>query len=326
MANAFKFTAAQPAGVAARLVAEDAFLSALISRDGLNSLDSQPGKARTANTGRSVDIPVPTALVAHDRDIDDKTTALLKDEITESFVTVTLGKRAYSNVWTSDGDRDLDLASFADQILAPQAAAVVDKIEHEVSGALNGITLDTSIAWDAAHPEKTFTAIRKALRLRGVPQTGLQTVVGVNVYAALLDANLIVDASQSGSTEALREGNIGRLRGFNVVESTRVDDDEIVAFHRDAFTLVTRPNSVPAGASFGSTITHAGFSLRHIRDYDSQHTADYSLVDTMFGVATLPLFKITRDYTANSGAGSATVTQVAGGAAFRMSISDTEPA
>jgi hypothetical protein len=326
MANTFKFTAAQAAGVAARLVSEDAFLSALISRNGLDALGSKPGVARTKGQGRTVDIPVPTALIAHDRDLDDKTTALIKDEITETTIAVTLGAKAYNNVWLSDEDKDLDLASFSDQVLAPQAAAVVDRIEREVADALNAITLDTTIAWDEAAPEKTFTQIRKALRLRGVPQTGLQVVVGVNVYAALLDAKAITDASESGSTAALRDGNVGRVRGFNVVESTRVDDDEIVAFHRDAFTLVTRPNTVPAEASFGATINHQGFSLRHIREYDSQHTASYSLVDTLFGVASLPLFRITRDYAANSGAGAATVSQVTGGAAFRMSIADTEPA
>lgn len=326
MADAFKFTAAEAAGVLARLVSEDAFLSALVSRDGLDSLASQPGKSRTSGNGRSVDIPVPTALVAHSRDLDDKTTALIKDEIQESYVTVSLGGKAYSNVWTSDEARDLDLASFAAQVLGPQAEAIIEYFENAVATQLNAITLDTSVPWDETAPEKTLTQVRKVLRKRGVPQTGLQMVAGVDVYAALLDAKAITDASQSASTSALREGNVGKVRGFNVVESTRVADDEIIAFHRDAFTLVTRPNSVPAGAAFGTTINHKGYALRHIRDYDSQHTADYSLVDSLYGVAALPLFKIDRDYTANSGAGAATVSQVAGGAAFRMSISDTEPA
>lgn len=314
MANDF-YTANQVAEVGLKLAEEDAFLSALVSREIVNPL-AGGGK------GRTVDVKVPTALIAHERGIDDKTTALLKDELSETTVPVTLGTRAYSNVWLSDGDLSLDLRDFSAQVLAPQIDAVTDFVENEVADALNAITLDTSIAWDPADPVPTFTAIRKLLRKRGVPQTGLQVVVGVDVYAALLDAKAITDNSESGSTAALREGNVGRIRGFNIVESTRVADDQIVAFHRSAFTLVVRPPVVSPGASFGTTLTSRGFGLRYIRDYDSQHTADYSLVDTMLGVAAMPLYRVTRNY----GASTASVSSVTGGGAFRMSISDTEPA
>lgn len=284
------FEPQQAADVAANLVGQDAFLSALVSRDLEQNLLGGGKK------GRSVDVKVPSALIAHDRSIDDKTTGIILDELSEATESITLGTHAYSAVGLSEQDLHYEIEDFSKQVLRPQGEAVADYIENMVEDAFRGIAEDESIAWDETNPVPTFTAIRKALRRRGVPQTGLNVVVGVDVYAALLDAKAIDDASQSGSTAALRDGNIGRIRGFNIVESTRVGDGEIVAFHKNAFTLAVRAPLVPAGASFGSTSSAGGFPLRWLRDYDVRHTADLSLLSTFAGIAKMPLYRIERTY------------------------------
>lgn len=308
------YTPDQVARVAVAMAVEDSYLGALINRNFENDLLGGGGKGRTVN------VRVPAALIARSRDID-ATSAIVLDSIAETTVPITLGEHLYSAVGMTEGDINLDLENFSAQVLAPQVAAVVDAVEEEVAAALRAITLDTSVAWDANAPVKTFTEIRRLMRVRGVPATGLNVVVGTNVYAALLDANAITDAAASGSTEALREGNVGKLRGFTVVESTRVDDDEIVAFHRDAFTLAVRAPRTSEGAAFGQTISSGGYSLRYLREYDVTTTTDRSMVSTFAGVAPMPLYKVTRDYTANTAA----VEAVTGGAAFRMSIGDVEP-
>ncbi|WIC90156.1 major capsid protein [Arthrobacter phage VroomVroom] len=312
MANDF-YTPEQVAKVAVAMAVEDSYLGALVSRNFADDLLGGGGKGRTVN------VKVPAALIARTRGIDDVTTNIILDSLAETTVPVTLGEHAYNAVGLSEGDMNLDLENFSAQVLAPQVAAVVDYIEEQVADALKAIALNTEIAWDSANPVATFTAIRKHLRDNGVPSTGLNVVVGTNVYASLLDANAITDASQSGSTEALREGNIGRVRGFNIVESTRVDDNEIVAFHKDAFTLAVRAPAVPVG-QWGQSVSAGGYSLRYLRDYDVTKTLTRSMVSTFVGVAELPLYKVERDYTTNA----ATVSEVAGGATFRMSIADAE--
>jgi hypothetical protein len=315
VANTF-YQAPQVAAVAASLAAEDAFLSALVSRNFEDDLLGGGGKGRTVN------VRIPGALIARDRNIDDKTTQIVLDELAESTFAVTLGTHAYSAVSLSEGDLSLNLQDFSRQVLAPQVDAVVDYIENEVAETIAAIPETTSIAWDPADPVKTFTAIRRELRKRGVPAANLNVVVGVDVYAALLDAKAITDASQSASTSALREGQVGNVRGFTVAESTRVGDSQIVAFHRDAFTLAVRAPQVPQGASFGATTNSKGFSLRYLRDYDVMTTADRSMVSTFCGVAQLPLYRVTRDRVANT----ATVSQVAGGAAMRVDTATAVPA
>jgi hypothetical protein len=313
MANTF-YTAAQVARTAVALTAQDAYLSALVSRNFEDDLFAGGGKGRTVN------IRIPSALIARERGIDETTAAIVLDSLNETTVPVTLGTHVYSAVGLSEGDLTLNLEDFTRQVLAPQAEAVVDRLENTVATALKALPLNTAIDWNAANPVATFTQIRKIMRDTGVPATGLNVVVGTSVYAALLDAKAITDASESGSTEALRDAGVGRIRGFNIVESTRVDDGEIIAFHRDAFTLATRAPLVPAGASFGETVNEKGFSLRYIRDYDVMHTLDRSLVSTFAGVAALPLYKITRDYTGNT----ASVTAVPNAGSIRMSIEDVE--
>jgi hypothetical protein len=288
------FTAAQAAQVAVALASEDAFLSALVNRNYENDLLGGGGKGRTVN------VRIPAALIARERGIDEIDAAIVMDTITESTVPVTLGTHAYSAVPLSEGDMTLNITDFSRQVLGPQVAAVVDFCEEEVASVIRGISEwndPTAPDYDPANPVKTLTAIRKKLRDNGVPQTGLNLVVGTRIYADLLEANAITDASASGSTAALRDGNVGRVRGFNVVESTRVDEDDIVAFHKDAITLAVRAPIVPAGASFGQTVNEKGFSLRYLRDYDATKTVDRSLVSTFVGAATLPMKRIVRDYT-----------------------------
>jgi hypothetical protein len=292
VANDF-YTPAQAVQVAANLVAEDGVLSALVSRNYENDLLGG-GKG-----GAPVAIKMPTTLIARSRDIDDVTTSIILDEITETTKTVNLSRaHDYSAVGLSEADLTLNLTDFSAQVLAPQAAAIADSLEHKVAMALGAIPeTDLGVTFSAANPVPYFTAIRKFLRDNGVPAAGIQMLVGTEVYAALLDAKAITDASESGSTEALREGGVGRLRGFTVVESTRFDENEVIAFHRDAVTLVTRAPVVPQGASFGASVAAGGFNLRYLRDYDANHTQDRSIVSTFSGVGILPTYKIERNYT-----------------------------
>jgi hypothetical protein len=291
MANDF-YTPGEAAVVAAKLVREDSFLSALVSNNYENDLLGG-GKG-----GAPVSVKIPTTLIARSRAIDDITTSIVLDEIVEQRETINLARvHDYSAVALSEADLTLNLENFSAQVLAPQADAIVDGLEHKVATALLGVPeFDLGVAFDPANPVPYFTRIRKHLRDNGVASEGLQVIAGTEVYAALLDAEAITDVSQSGSTAALREAGVGRIRGFQIVESTRVPENEILAFHRDAVTLVTRAPVVPQGAAFGAAVRAGGFSLRYLRDYDAMHTVDRSIVSTFSGVGILPTFKIDRDY------------------------------
>lgn len=324
MANAF-YTPAEAAAVLASLANQDATLASMVSR---NFQDDLLGGGKG---GAPVSLIQPTTLVARSRAIDDVTNSIVMDEITENRTTLNLSRvHDYSAVPLSEKDMTLNLKDFASQVLAPQAAAIVDLLEYRVLTALQAVPETLTIGWNASSPIATFTAIRKMLRDNGVDASGLQVVVGTEIYAALLDAQAVTNVGQSGSADALRNANVGMIRGFNIMESNRLADDEIIAFHKDAVTLVTRAPVVPAGASFGAVVNAQGFSMRYLRDYLAEKTVDRSLVSTFAAVGILPTYKVTRTYGSTTTAGqsmggTSALTAVPNGGVIRV-LTSTVPA
>lgn len=279
MTNTFNLDINQVAAIAAKLVGRDFNLASLISRD--VEAEFTPGK------GNKVRVPVPAAIPTRTRGIYDKTTALVADELSEQYVEVTLTDHIYNLAVLSEGDLSLDLKSYATQVLSPQTRAIAAKVEALTATAMSATPAATGITYSSAAPAKAFTAARRELRNNGVPGDAiLRAAVGSSVYADLLDAPVGhgFDAD-------------GKVRGFEVVESTRLGTEDIVAFIPQAFTLVARAPMVPQGAAYGASVVTpvlndehgAQFAVRVVNDYDSNVAADRSLVGTFAAVQHMPL-------------------------------------
>lgn len=57
-----------------------------------------------------------------------------------------------------------------------------------------------------------------------------------------------------------------------------------LAFHRNAFALVTVPLEMPDGASFKARESHKGLSVRVVKDYDITNDTDIIRIDILYGV------------------------------------------
>jgi hypothetical protein len=289
MANAF-LTPENIARVAIALVGQDLNLAATIHRD--YEADFAEGK------GATVSVRVPGAVAAQTRGIFDKATPLVLDEIAEQNIPVTLTDHAYTAVALSDGDLSLSIEDFAKQVLAPQMGAIVKDVERRVAAAMKATPETAAITYAAATPARAFTAMRRTLRENGVSaETPLLAAVGSSVYADLLDG-------PAGTFDT-----DGKVRGFEVVESTRLAPTEVVGYVKNAFALVVRAPRVPEGASYGASVSEKGFALRVLRDYDSSVAADRSLVGAFVGVQAMPLAVDNED---------GTVSLVANGGAVRV--------
>lgn len=316
MSNTFNYTATQVAEVALALVKDSFRLASVVTRYGEDEF--RPGR------GDTVYLSVPGALTAHSRTLDDTTTAIILDSLTESQEPVKLGVHGYSAVSLSEKDMSLGIADFSKQVLLPQTDAVVDKVESAIEDVLSAVT-PTAATYDPASPVKVFTAGRAELRSRGVDLAAVDLValIGANVVDDLLDSGEL-DFQRTGSPDALRSGSLGRIRGFETIETGRIGDDEVILFPRSALYLAHRAPVVPEGASFGQKVSKDGFSLRYLRDYDPIHTVDRSVVSTFVGAGVLPLYRVERTQdTGKQGdagfvAGSATVTEVEGGAVVKI--------
>jgi N4-gp56 family major capsid protein len=93
--------------------------------------------------------------------------------------------------------------------------------------------------------------MRTKLSRNAVPDQGRWVIVSPEFYAALLQDNRFIDASASGSTDALRNGFVGRAAGFDVYESNLTPDPTastyaIIAGHPMACTFAQQISKVEA--------------------------------------------------------------------------------
>lgn len=310
------------ADVAIRLATRDFKLAAVARR--FDSSDFVAGR------GKTVYLTVGGALVAHGRKLDDVTNAIISENISELREPIELATHAYSSVVLSEQDLSLDLKNLAKQVIRPQAAAVTSTIESALGNVLAGLTTDDTIEYDPAKPAAFFTAGRAALRAKGIDITDepLVALVGSTAYDTLLDSGALDAEKLGGDASALTKGAIGKLRGFDVVESSAIGATEVCFLTKNSsLFLANRAPDVPAGIS-GSVAKLDGFELRTIQDYDANYTAQRSVISTFVGVGILPAYKVTRTEDAKRQgeegytAGTATVTKITGGATVKADLSN----
>jgi hypothetical protein len=262
-------------------------------------------------------LKVPGALTARARSLRDKMTAVVFDEIAEDRVSVDLSTHLVSAVKIGDAELSLDVRDFSAQVLKPQVEAVVDGIETAIADVIADIeATDVSEDYDDETPTKIFTLGRRALRNRGVDVANddLVAYVGGNVVDVLLDSGAL-DFSKTGDADALRKGSLGRIAGFQCVESGRIGADEVVFATKSGIFLATKAPAIPEGANFGAVVTAEGLTLRYLRDYSADYLVDRSVVSTFVGAGIAPLYDIVRDYDT----GEATAEPVEGGAVVKFS-------
>ena len=272
MTNNF-YTADQAAQVAAVIARRDLNLAATVSRD--VEADFNPGR------GLVIPVRVPGATVAGTKSPSDTVTPLALGALHEQTVPVEIDVHAFSRVALSEADLSLDIQDYAAQVLSPQAAALAEYSEARVASAMQATPL-TELPYSPADPARLFTAARARLRQNGVSaSTPLLAAVGANVYGALLD----------GPASTFDQD--GKVRGFTVLESTRLAPDEAVFYIRGAFTLVLRAPIAPEGAPFSASVqvrTEGGaFAVRLVRAYNPAIAAEESLVSVLVGARAMPL-------------------------------------
>lgn len=216
-------------------------------------------------------------------------TAIQFNELTETWVPVKMDTQVYNAIRLPDDFATFNLESLEKQVLIPQAESVVDELAAPLITQMEAIASDTGleIAAGGANALAVVTRARRILNARKVPFADRFFAVGSGVAESLLLLDQLTKVNESGSDGALREGTIGRLRGFTVIEDPALADDFGIAYHRDAFAHVTRPSRQPEGAAKSATVAQDGFALRWIQHYNPLQLEDQSVVDTFVGAATL---------------------------------------
>lgn len=218
----------------------------------------------------------------------------------EDSTTVTLDTIADVSFNVTAEELTYTIDDFSGRLLGPAMEAISQKVDGDLAEALidaaegvggGGTSTMASVASDV------FTGqlgARAKLGRAKLPTTNRYAVFSPEAAGVALNDTLFVQADKSGSTDALREGSIGRVFGFETYESqvfglTNTDAGQAdgVAFHKQAVSLVSRALELPKGNSTAAVESYKGLTLRTVYDYSITYKQDVVSIDLLYGIDAL---------------------------------------
>lgn len=151
------------------------------------------------------------------------------DELADSQQSLLIDQADYFAFKVDDIEAAQNIDGFVEEAsrgaafnLAVEVDSYVSSIMYTaVNGGANDLGSKTAdISDNSAYG--ILVDLRTKLVASNTPMDGRWVVVPPELYAALLQDNRFIDASASGSTDALRSGFVGRAAGFDVFESNTV--------------------------------------------------------------------------------------------------------
>ncbi len=173
--------------------------------------------------GDTIQIRKPVNLVAHDFDPQQGVT---NQQINEDTVDFTLNRIATVDVGIEALEGASSMETLEQVFIQPAAAALAEKINQEGLKLYQDIPYAVGTAGVTPSALSDFSAARKALNLNKAPVSGRCAVWDAEADAAFTNLDALVHADKAGMNEALREGSIGRVMGFDNYMSQGVNRHE----------------------------------------------------------------------------------------------------
>lgn len=240
--------------------------------------------------GDVINIKRPAVLVAREKPWrgDD---AIVVDRLANSKIQVALNRHIYSAVALSPEEETLDEIDYVRDVQAPQVSAILDFFENIVVGALRAASFVFGVTFNPASGSATESDPRKvAIRARKLaqkahwPLSGRYWLVGADVSEAIASYEKLLDVDTAGLPEALREGVVGRLAGWTIIELDALGDTESYFVHETAIAIANVAPAVPNGVAKGGGVAAGnGLAVTQLWDYDSTYMKDRSIVHTFAG-------------------------------------------
>lgn len=240
--------------------------------------------------GDTIGIKRPAVLVARKKQWrgDDK---IVIDKLVNTKIQVTLDQHIYSAVQLSPEEETLDEVDYVRDVQAPQVDAVARDVAAVVVSALTDATFIHEVPFNPSSSDPRESDPRKvALRARNffqksfVPTTGRYWLVGADVSEAIAGHEKLLDVDTAGIPEALRDGVVGRLGGFTIVELDELDPTASFFTHESAIAWVVVAPVVPNGVAKGGGVAAGnGIAVTQLWDYDSDYLKDRSIVHAFAG-------------------------------------------
>lgn len=324
----------------------------------------------SAKVGDTVTIRKPATFVANEF---VEANGITVQDAKEGSVPVKLDKHLDVSFGITSKERTLSLEDFSEQILTPAMLPFAQKIDEYLAGLYVDVPYVVGTAGTTPAAAADIANCGKVLNINKAPMSNRHCVIDPEAQAKLIVLDSFMEVDKAGTSEALRNANLGRLLGFDtymdqnikshtkgtlagdtvlikgavaagataavidgtnlagtlkvgdvfkvadaagtytITKAAEAEDAEIaiefypasagfadnkavtitanhtanLAFHKNAFALVTRPLEAPSGAANTQIVSYDGLTLRVVQDYDIKYKKDIISIDLLCGVKTL---------------------------------------
>lgn len=163
------------------------------------------------NMGATIQVRKPQVMTATEF---DASTGVTYGDFNEETVDVTLNKIATVDKGAEAIEAAVNIDDLNRIFVEPAAVAIAQKINADGLALYADIPHYVGAAGTTPDGLDDFANARKMLSVLNVPNTPRYAVWDPEADAKFLTLDAIVNAEKSGSTQALREGSIGRIAGF----------------------------------------------------------------------------------------------------------------
>lgn len=257
----------------------------LIRMDFSNDLKQAGDTVNTRKIGKMVANTVNTS------------TGVTVQNVTATNIPVTLNQHKDATFVITDREATSSFENLVEKFLDPAMLAIANNIDVAVLGLYTDVTSTFPVS-SAGDWKAKFSAIRVKMNKNLAPVDNRVCVLSDDDEGAVSNLDILAKVNESGTDQALREGIVGRFKGFSVYRGSNVigvgspASRKNLFFHRDAFALVIRPLATAAGITPGAIQSvgvdpDAGLSVRLTISYNPTLLSTQVTVDILYGVKTL---------------------------------------
>lgn len=266
-------------------------LGALKANTVMANLVNRDYSSEVATKGDVVNVVQRGNLIVNDKETGKQITLQTP---TNSKIPVTLNKHKEIS-WLIEDTASAKAIQDAVNYVTDAAIALGEQIDKDLLALYSALTLQSG---DATKDLGVATILdaREKLNVAKAPTTGRYMVISPQDDTALLKLEEFTKADWTDENmTALREATIGRKYGFTYIMDQQVATTATgkqrhnIAFHKDAFALVTRPLPAPPAGSgaISSTLEVDGISVRVTRSYSQKDGGMLWTLDILYGCAAL---------------------------------------
>ena len=289
-------TSANLANAIVKMVAADA-LPALVGNLVMGNLVNRDYEPVLANSGDTVNVPIPPSLVANN--IAEGGTVTPQNPSLGN-AQIVLNNHSEATFQIPDVTKALAFPELLKAYMQPAVIAIAESMETNLLNLYGQFTANTPVGTaGTALTEATVDAAETALFAAKVPQNlPKYLVVNSATYSQLRQIPRFSEYYTTGEAglKALVEGNVGKIKDFYVFRSQYVTTTGVanpnthnLAFTKNALGLVVRrlPQPLPGTGAVAEYAEMGNFGIRVVMSYQPNTLAQQFTVDVLYGCGVL---------------------------------------